>query len=100
MRSFNSCHKNLSLASYHHVTETGFCSFDVDETMWGTYMWPETSGESTSSLTCQLDDSIIVTRLCQPGGTWDMPQYGNCIMLGNVSACAVCSVHNKCLIFQ
>ena len=72
-------------ASYHNGTEAAVCSVDVDETIWGTYMWPETSSGSTSSLTCQLDDSIIVTRLCQPCGTWDNPQYGNCIILGDVS---------------
>lgn len=50
--------------------------------MWGTYMWPETSGGASSSLTCQLDDSIIVTRNCLSGGLWEMAMYGDCITLG------------------
>ena len=55
---------------------------DVDVTDWGTYDWPETTGNSREELMCVEDSSIIVTRNCMDGGIWDRPVYGGCALLG------------------
>lgn len=62
-----------------HV-ETGFCGYEVDETAWGTYIWPETKGGNSAILTCQLDDTVEVTRHCRNGGGWDTADYEDCIL--------------------
>lgn len=62
-------------------TETGFCGFEVDETAFGTYMWPETVGGTSATLMCALNDAIQVTRDCLNGGRWNVPEYGACELL-------------------
>ena len=61
--------------------ETGFCGCEVDERAWGTYMWPETEGGKSVSLTCQLDTTgeTLVTRKCLNCDKWDMADYDACI---------------------
>lgn len=61
--------------------ETGFCGYEVDDREWGTYMWPETAGNKSVSLPCQLDSTgeTVVTRKCLNGGGWDTADYDACI---------------------
>ena len=53
----------------------------MDETAFGTYMWPETVGGISATLICALNDAIQVTRKCLNGGRWDVPEYGACELL-------------------
>ena len=53
----------------------------MDETDWGTYLWPETFGGAQAALKCMEDRSISVTRECLAGGRWDEPAYGGCALL-------------------
>ena len=63
-------------------TDTGFCGYEVEETEWGTYGWPETGSNSSAALTCVLDSDITVRRDCLVGGQWDESEYGTCRLLG------------------
>ena len=71
----------LYFGTSEHYTETGFCGYDVDETAFGTYMWPETVGGNTATLPCALNDAIQVTRDCLNGSGWDVAQYTACELL-------------------
>ena len=54
----------------------------MEQTEWGMYGWPETSGGSTAALTCVLDSTMIVRRECLVGGQWNRALYGTCRLLG------------------
>ena len=58
---------------------TGLCENETIVTDRGTFKWPVTFTEDTSSLTCPHGPTgASATRLCRSNGVWDSAIITNC----------------------
>ena len=70
---------NRSLISFYILLTSDRCSNETIVTDRGTFEWPVTSTEDTSSLTCPHGPTgASATRLCRSNGVWDSAIITNC----------------------